>query len=214
MKGITTTHHINAMIDTNKSRMLGGDPADRPDASYWPTYDDNPEDIWADEFAEMCMAAGVKVCPDHFYHGKSAFKKATDEADTKARAAHIATQTIVTFMQRAAKADIPDLRLAVKCWMSHYQLTPFSQTEIAQQEGKTRAAISKRCKEIEEMLKTDDDKRITKARGEKSHEARKIYTLRQLLVGATRERMPAKTETQKRKNEKWNQLRQSYQEQK
>jgi predicted DNA-binding protein YlxM (UPF0122 family) len=199
------------MIDMKAAAMLGGDPADRPDASYWPTYDDNPEDIWADEFAEMCRAANLKVFPDHFSCGKAAFKKATDEADTKARAAHIATQTIVTWMQRAVNADIPDLRLAVKCWMSHYQLTPFSQTEIAQQEGVTRAAISKRCKEIEDMLKTDDDKHITKARGEKSQEARKTYTLRQLLVGATRERLPAITETQKRKNDKWNQLRQSYQ---
>jgi predicted DNA-binding protein YlxM (UPF0122 family) len=198
------------MIDMKRAAMLGGDPADRPDASYWPTYDDNPEDIWADEFAEMCNAAGIKVCPDHFDCGKAAFKKATDEADTKARAAHIATQTIVTWMQRAVNADIPDLRLAVKCWMSHYQLTPFSQTQIAQQEGVTRAAISKRCKEIEEMLKTNDGKHITKARGEKSEDARKTYTLRQLLVGATRERMPAQTETQKRKNDKWNSIRQSY----
>lgn len=198
------------MIDIKKAAMLGGDPADRPDASYWPTYDDNPEDIWADEFAEMCNAAGVKVCPDHFDCGKAAFKKATDEADTKARAAHIATQTLVTFMQRAAKADIPDLRLSIKCWMFHYQLTPFSQTEIADQEGVTRAAVSKRCKDMAEMLKVDDT-HITKARGEKSEEARGIYTIRQLLVGATRERMPATTETQKRKNEKWNSIRQSYQ---
>lgn len=197
------------MIDIKKATMLGGDPADRPDASYWPTYDDNPEDIWADEFAEMCRAAGVKVCPDHVKQGKAAFKKATDEADTKARAAHIAAQTLVTFMQRAAKADIPDLRLSIKCWMFHYQLTPFSQTEIAEQEDVTRAAVSKRCKEMAEMLKTEDT-HITKARGEKSEDARKTYTLRQLLVGATRERMPAKTETQKRRDDKWNQLRQSY----
>jgi predicted DNA-binding protein YlxM (UPF0122 family) len=198
------------MIDMKLAAMLGGDPADRPDASYWPTYDDKPEDIWADEFAEMCRAAEIKVIPEHFSLGKAAFKKTTDEADTKARAAHIATQAIVTFMQRAAKAEVPDLRLIVKCWMSHYELTPFSQTEIAEQENVTRAAVSKRCKELAAMLKTEDT-HITKARGEKSEEARKTYTLRQLLVGATRERTPAKTETQKRKNEKWNQLKQSYQ---
>jgi hypothetical protein len=37
------------MIDMKRAAMLGGDPADRKEASYWPTHEDSPEDIWADE---------------------------------------------------------------------------------------------------------------------------------------------------------------------
>lgn len=198
------------MIDIKRAQMLGGDPADRPDASYWPTYDDKPEDIFADDFAEMARAAEIKVCPDVMVVAKQAFKRATDEADTKARAAQIASQTIVTFMQRAAKADVPQLRFVVDCWLSHYNLHPLSQTDIAKRHGVTRAAVSKRCVDLGTML-GPEDAHIRTARGEKSEEARKTYTLRQLLVGATREKKPAQTETQQRKNEKWNQIRHSLQ---
>ena len=49
------------MIDMKKAQMMGGDPADRKEASYWPEHQDAPEDIFLERLAELARATGETV---------------------------------------------------------------------------------------------------------------------------------------------------------
>jgi hypothetical protein len=189
------------MIDTKRAQMLGGDPADRKEASYWPEHEDRPEDIWADEWLEMCRAAEVKVCPDAVTHGKAAVLKALKTTD---RDAHRLAQreAIVRFLQQAREvSSCPDLQYFVACWMAAFEMEDKdedrTQTAIAKQFQVTRAAVSKRVIEIRKAANP-----ATIARSQKSIEARKVYALRQMIVGQTRTRVDL-TSTQKETADLW-----------
>lgn len=173
------------MIDMKRAQMLGGDPADRKEASYWPTHEDRPEDVWADEWLDMCRRAEVKVCPDAVTHGKAAMMKTLNVSDKDGH--RIAQrEAIVRFLQQAREVSAcPDLQYFVATWQAAFELEDKdedkTQTSIAKQFGVTRAAVSKRVIEIRKAANPQ-----TIARSQKSIEARKTYALRQLIVGGTR----------------------------
>lgn len=189
------------MIDTKKAQMLGGDPADRKEASYWPTHEDKPEDIWADEWLEMCRKDEVKVCPDAVTHGKAAMVKALKTTDQDAhRLAQ--REAIVRFLQQAREVSAcPDLQYFVACWQAAFELEDRdedkTQTSIAKQFQVTRAAVSKRVVEIRKAANPS-----TIARSQKSLESRKVYALRQMIVGQTRTKIDL-TNQQKETNDLW-----------
>jgi hypothetical protein len=189
------------MIDMKRAQMLGGDPADRKEASYWPQHEDRPEDIWADEWLEMCRAADVKVCPDAVTHGKAAVIRALKTTD---KDAHRLAQreAIVRFLQQAREvSSCPDLQYFVATWQAAFELEDRdedkTQTAIAKQFGVTRAAVSKRVVEIRKAANPN-----TIARSQKSIAARKTYALRQLIVGQTRKKIDL-TNQQKETNNLW-----------
>lgn len=189
------------MIDTKRAQMLGGDPADRKEASYWPQHEDRPEDIWADEWLEMCRKDEVRVCPDAVTHGKAAMVKALKATDQDAhRVAQ--REAIVRFLQQAREVSAcPDLQYFVACWQAAFELEDKdedkTQTSIAKQFSVTRAAVSKRVVEIRKAANPS-----TIARSQKSLESRKTYALRQMIVGQTRTKIDL-TNQQKEKATLW-----------
>ena len=189
------------MIDIKKSQMLGGDPADRKEASYWPEHEDKPEDIWADEWLELCRKDEVRVCPEAVTHGKAALTKTLKTSD---KDGHRLAQreAIVRFLQQAREvSSCPDLQYFVATWQAAFELEDRdedkTQTAIAKQFGVTRAAVSKRVVEIRKAANPN-----TIARSQKSIAARKTYALRQLIVGQTRKKIDL-TSTQKETAELW-----------
>lgn len=189
------------MIDMKKAAMLGGDPADRPESSYWPTHKERPEDIWADEWLAMCQKDDVRVCPEAVAKGKQAFVAALGETDTDAvRLAQ--REAIVRFLQQSREMkQYAELPYFVACWQCAFELEDSeqdeSQTAIAKQFGVTRAAVSKRVVEIRKAANPQ-----TIARSQKSIAARKTYALRQLIVGQTRTKIDISNQ-QKEINELW-----------
>jgi len=189
------------MIDMKKAAMLGGDPADRPEASYWPEHNERPEDVWADDWLDMCRLAEVRVCPEAVAFGKKAFVAAVSDTDTdNQRVAQ--REAIVRFLQQAREVSAcPDLQYFVACWQAAFELEDKdedkTQTAIAKQFNVTRAAVSKRVVEIRKAANP-----ATIARSQKSIAARKTYALRQLIVGQTRTKINL-TDTQKETNELW-----------
>lgn len=189
------------MIDTKRAAMLGGDPADRKEASYWPEYEDRCEDLWADEWLELCRKDNVSVCPQAVTHGKTAVVAALKRTD---KDAHRLAQreAIVRFLQQAREvSQCPDLQYFVACWMAAFEMEDKdedrTQTAIAKQFNVTRAAVSKRVVEIRKAANP-----TTIARSQKSIAARKVYALRQMIVGQTRTRVDL-TSTQKETAELW-----------
>jgi hypothetical protein len=187
------------MIDMKRAQMLGGDPADRKEASYWPDHEDRPEDVWADEWLDMCRAANVSVCPEAVAHGKAAMVKALDLTD---RDSHRLAQreAIVRFLQQAREVSAcPDLQYFVATWQAAFELEDKdedrTQTAIAKQFGVTRAAVSKRVVEIRKAANP-----TTIARSQKSLEARKVYALRQMIVGQTRKKIDLNSMQQETKD--------------
>ena len=189
------------MIDMKRAQMLGGDPADRPDASYWPTHQERPEDVWADDWLEMCRAAEVRVCPEAAALGKKAFVAALGETDTDT-VRQAQREAIVRFLQQSREMkQYAELPYFVACWQCAFELEDSeqdeSQTAIAKQFGVTRAAVSKRVVEIRKAANP-----ATIARSQKSIAARKVYALRQLIVGQTRKKIN-ETSIQKEKAQLW-----------
>lgn len=189
------------MIDIKRAQMLGGDPADRKEASYWPEHQDRPEDVWADDWLEMCRAAEVAVCSEAAALGKKAFVAAIGETDNDA-VRQAQREAIVRFLQQSREMkQYAELPYFVACWQCAFELEDSeqdeSQTAIARQFGVTRAAVSKRVVEIRKAANPQ-----TIARSQKSIAARKTYALRQLIVGQTRTKINL-TETQKEINELW-----------
>jgi hypothetical protein len=186
-----------AMIDMKRAAMLGGDPADRKEASYWPTHEDKPEDIWADEWLEMCRRDDVRVCPDAVTHGKAAFVSSLQKTDNdQIRAAK--RETVVELLRQIAdlkNCPIDKLQYKADILLASFELSDLSATDIGRKYGLTRAAPSK---QIVETRKKANPKTI--ARSQKSIEARKTYALRQVIVGATRKPKPKETQLQKESN--------------
>lgn len=189
------------MIDMKRAQMLGGDPADRPEASYWPEHKERPEDVWADEWLEMCRKDEVRVCPEAATLGKKAFVAAIGDTDTDT-VRQAQREAIVRFLQQSREMkQYAELPYFVACWQCAFELEDSeqdeSQTAIAKQFGVTRAAVSKRVVEIRKAANP-----ATIARSQKSIAARKVYALRQLIVGQTRTKINISNQ-QKEINELW-----------
>jgi len=174
------------VIDTAKAQMLGGDPADRKEASYWPQYQDKAEDLWADDWTKMCRIMGVVVAAEAIEAGKRALTNALTAYDQETvRAAQ--RDAVTRFMLQARQVSAcPDLAYFVACWQLAFETDEEgeSQTAVANEFGLTRAAVSKRVVEIRKAATGN-----TIARSQKSRSAAKTYQLRQLIVGATRKRI-------------------------
>jgi hypothetical protein len=189
------------MIDMKKAQMLGGDPADRKEASYWPEYKDSPQDIFLDRLAELFRASGESMPALVAKLAGVAFIETVKETDNDA--IRISQRdAIVRFMQQAREASAcPDLQYFVACWMAAFELEDKdedrTQTSIAKQFGVTRAAVSKRVVEIRKAANP-----ATIGRGQKSIEARTTYAFRQLIQAQTRIKIDL-TSTQKETNDLW-----------
>jgi len=175
------------------------DPADSNEASYWPEYEDAPADVWADTWLTACRVLGVVVAAQAVEAGKDAVRNILRESDASViRQAQ--REAVVRFMLQARAASAcPDLAYFVACWQAAFELDDGeSQTAIAAQFNKTRAAVSKRVVEIRSALGGTQV-----ARGQKSREAANTYKLRQLIVGQSR-RAADLTQNQKETNTLWN----------
>jgi hypothetical protein len=184
------------MIDIKLAQMLGGDPADRKEASYWyrPEEEDSPENIWADDFAEMCRAAEISVCPEHFTFGKKAYVKtmmATESASHR-NAARYALSQFFKQVSALKSCPIDKLQYEIDCLLVSFELTESSQTDVAKKHGVSRAAVSKK-----NVLQRNKSTPQTKARLQKSFESRKVYALRQMMCSQTRKPKPKETQLQK-----------------
>jgi predicted transcriptional regulator len=161
------------------------DPADSNEASYWPEYQDPAEDVFLDKLRELALASGQPMPAIFARIAVEAFLFAgnTNNADGARNAQR---EAVTAFLLQAREASsCPDLAYFVACWMLAFELDGTSQTDVAKEFGVTRAAVSKRVVEIRKAASGDNV-----ARGQKSREAAKTYTLRQLIVGQTRK--PAK----------------------
>jgi hypothetical protein len=189
------------MIDMKLAQMLGGDPADRKEASYWPTHKDAPEDIFLDRLAELFRATGESMPALFAKLAAAAFLDAIK--NTNNDAVRVAQgEAIVRFMQQAREASsCPDLQYFVACWMAAFEMEDKdqdrTQTSIARQFGVTRAAVSKRIVEIRKAANPN-----TIARSQKSLQSRNTYAIRQMIVGATRVKIDL-TNQQKEKATLW-----------
>ena len=189
------------MIDMKRAAMLGGDPADRKEASYWPQHQDAPEDIFLDRLAELSRASGESIPALFSKIAAKAFIEASKETDSDA-IRNAQREAIVRFLQQAREVSAcPDLQYFVATWQAAFELEDKdedkTQTSIAKQFGVTRAAVSKRVVEIRKAANP-----ATIARSQKSIEARKTYALRQLIVGQTRKKIDL-TNQQKETNDLW-----------
>jgi hypothetical protein len=191
------------MIDMKLAQSMGGDPADRKEASYWPTHEDAPEDIFLERLAELARASGEPVPALVGKMAAQAFLAASKETDNDSTR-HAQREAIVQFLQQAREASAcPDLQYFVACWMAAFEMEDRdedrTQTTIAKQFNVTRAAVSKRVVEIRKAANPQ-----TIARSQKSIAARKTYALRQLIVGQTRTKIDLNNQ-QKEMNELWEQ---------
>jgi predicted transcriptional regulator len=189
------------MIDMKLAQSMGGDPADRKEASYWPTHEDAPEDIFLERLAELARASGEQVPALVGKMAAQAFLAASKETDNDSTR-HAQREAIVQFLQQAREASAcPDLQYFVACWMAAFEMEDRdedrTQTTIAKQFNVTRAAVSKRVIEIRKAANPG-----TIARSQKSIAARKTYALRQLIVGGTRTKINLTT-TQKETADIW-----------
>jgi hypothetical protein len=107
-------------------------------------------------------------------------------------------------MQQAREASgLPDLAYFVACWQLAFELDDNgeSQTAVAKEFGKTRAAVSKRVVEIR-LAATGKNV----ARGQKSRAAAEVYRLRQFIAGAARPRKQRQTQLNRGIESLWTQL--------
>lgn len=189
------------MIDMKRAAMLGGDPADRKEASYWPQHVDAPEDIFLERLGELARASGETVPALVGKAAARAFLETCNQTDNDG-VRNAQREAIVQFLQQAREASsCPDLQYFVACWMAAFEMEDRdedrTQTLIAKQFNVTRAAVSKRVVEIRKAANPQ-----TIARSQKSIAARKTYALRQLIVGQTRTKIDL-TSTQKETAELW-----------
>jgi hypothetical protein len=149
----------------------------------------------------MCRVMGVVVAAKAVEAGKKAVTEVLSKADENiVRQAQ--REAVVRFMLQArAVSACPQLAYFVACWQLAFNHDPDgpSQTEVAKQFGKTRAAVSKRVVEII-AASNGGDGQI--ARGQKSRAAANTYTIRQLICGASR-RSADLTKTQQETNNLW-----------
>jgi hypothetical protein len=184
------------MIDIKRAQMLGGDPADRKEASYWyhPESQDKPEDIWADEWLAVCRKDNITVCPQAAEKGKAVFVAVLQKTDSDQL--HAAKREVAVELLRQItelkNCPIDKLQYKADILLASFELSDLSATDIGRKYGLTRAAPSK---QMVETRKRANPKTI--ARGQKSIESRKTYALRQIMCSQTRKPKPQQTQLQK-----------------
>ena len=182
------------MIDMKAAAMLGGDPADRKEASYWPTFEDTVENVWADEWLEMCRAGDVKVCPDAVAHGKAAFVSVLQKTDNdQLRAAK--REAVVELLRQISEmknCPIEKLQYKADILLAGFELSDMSATDIGKKHNMTRAAPSKQIVELRKRANPN-----TISRSQKSIESRKTYALSAAMTGQLRKPKPQETQLQK-----------------
>jgi hypothetical protein len=182
------------MIDIKLAQSMGGDPADRKEASYWPTHEDRPEDVWADEWLEMCRRAEVKVCPDAVTHGKAAFASVLQKTDNdQIRAAK--REAVVELLRQISdmkNCPIEKLQYRADILLAGFELSDLSATDIGKKHNMTRAAPSKQIVELRKRANPN-----TISRSQKSIESRRTYALSAAMSAQIRKPKPKETQLQK-----------------
>ena len=141
------------MIDMKAAAMLGGDPADRKEASYWPEHQDAPEDIFLERLAELARATGETVPALVGKVAAQAFLETCGQTDNDG-VRNAQREAIVQFLQQAREASAcPDLQYFVACWMAAFEMEDRdedrTQTTIAKQFGVTRRIPTQRHRTLE-----------------------------------------------------------------
>jgi predicted transcriptional regulator len=174
------------------------DAADMPAASYWPEYEDAPVDIFKDELMEVCKSANLVLSLQMKEVAVEAFKRCVNYCDTAERR-HAYREAVLMLLTQCRKAEkIPELAYFAACYALSLEMDEGkSQTAVAKEFGVTRAAVSKRVVTIRNAMSSEQV-----ARGQKSRAAAKVYTLRQLMVGALRTKTKL-NETAERTNQIW-----------
>jgi hypothetical protein len=184
------------MIDMKRAAMLGGDPADRKEASYWyrPESQDKPEDIWADEWLEMCRKDNISVCPEAAKHGKAVFLLVIQRTDNdQLRAAK--REAVVELLRQISEmknCPIEKLQYKADILLAGFELSPMSATDIGKKHNMTRAAGSKQIVELRKKANPN-----TISRSQKSIESRRTYALSAAMTGQLRKPKPKETQLQK-----------------
>jgi hypothetical protein len=184
------------MIDMKAAAMLGGDPADRKEASYWyrPEDHDKPENVWADEWLEMCRKDNVTVCPKMTENGIEAFLSVLGKTDNdQLRAAK--REAVVELLRQISdmkNCPIEKLQYRADILLAGFELTDMSATEIGKKHNMTRAAPSKQIVELRKRANPN-----TISRSQKSIESRKTYALSAAMSGQFRKPKPKETQLQK-----------------
>lgn len=184
------------MIDMKKAAMLGGDPADRKEASYWyrPESQDKPEDIWADEWLEMCRKDNISVCPKATANGKAVFVSVIQRTDNdQLRAAQ--REAVVELLRQISEmknCPIEKLQYRADVLLAGFELNDMSATDIGKKHNMTRAAGSKQIVELRKRANPN-----TISRSQKSIESRKTYAVSAALTGQLRKPKPKQTQIQK-----------------
>jgi hypothetical protein len=188
------------MTNAPAHSLHGGDPADSIRASYREEFHDEAEDIWADEWLEMCRKDDVRVCPQAVKLGKAAFVKTTLECDLSMFQYAQRRAVMQLLKQITTLRDWEDKQVIyhANCWLSALNETEKSMTEIGADYGKTRAAASKKVQNYQIRMNP-----MIKARSQKSLESRKTNALAALLTAARQDKGKELTPTQQRKQTKW-----------
>ena len=184
------------MIDIKRAAMLGGDPADRKEASYWyrPESQDKLEDVWADEWLEMCRKDSITICPNAVNHGKAVLLSVIQRTDSdQLRAAK--REAVVELLRQISEmknCPIEKLQYKADILLAGFELSDMSATDIGKKHNMTRAAPSKQIVELRKRANPN-----TISRSQKSIESRKTYALSAAMTGQLRKPKPQETQLQK-----------------
>jgi hypothetical protein len=184
------------MIDMKRAAMLGGDPADRKEASYWyrPESQDKLEDVWADEWLEMCRKDSITICPNAVNHGKAVLLSVIQRTDSdQLRAAK--REAVVELLRQISEmknCPIEKLQYKADILLAGFELSDMSATDIGKKHNMTRAAPSKQIVELRKRANPN-----TISRSQKSIESRKTYALSAAMTGQLRKPKPQETQLQK-----------------
>ena len=166
--------------------------------SEWPEYADNSADVFAEVFQEQL---GQPVPLATMKAAKAAFVQACDETGADGKQQDRAEIIVQLLRQFRSFDNCPELSYFAALYLAAFGLSDLPEdktfTSIAKEFGVTRAAISKRIKDIRAAANP-----LQTCRHQKSLASRKVYSLRQLIVGASISR-PNLTKSQKETEELW-----------
>jgi hypothetical protein len=188
------------MIDMKAAAMLGGDPADRKEASYWPNTKTSQRTFsWSGSLncrgpaESQCRLWSARWRPRRFWLPQRRRTAMPPGTPSGRRLCNSCNR-----QGRRRPALICNTLWRVGWRPSRWRTgTRTGRRPIAKQFNVTRAAVSKRVVEIRKAANPQ-----TIARSQKSISARKTYALRQLIVGQTRTKIDL-TNQQKETNNLW-----------